>query len=133
VPAEGESLIRRAYAAFAERDLEGLVKISDEEVEVSTVTGLLAGRTEPYRGHEGLAQYIDDLASQWKRLELQPQTFHPMGEGRVLVFGRVRAWHERGFLDSQNAWLWTVRGEKVVSVRVYADPSDARRAFSVQA
>jgi ketosteroid isomerase-like protein len=133
VPAEGESLIRRAYAAFAERDLEGLVEISAEEIEVSTVTGLLAGRTEPYRGHEGLAAYIGDLASQWKRLELQPQTFHPMGEGRVLVFGRVRAWHERGFLDSQNAWLWTLRGEKVVSVRVYADPGDARRAFSVQA
>jgi ketosteroid isomerase-like protein len=130
VPAEGESLIRRAYAAFADRDLEGLVEISDDGIEVSTVTGLLAGRTEPYRGHEGLAEYIEDLSSQWKRLELQPQTFHPVGEGRVLVFGRVRAWHERGFLDSQNAWLWTVRGDKVVSVRVYADPGDARRAFS---
>jgi ketosteroid isomerase-like protein len=132
VPAEGESLIRRAYAAFAERDLERLVEISDERIEVSTVTGLLAGRTEPYRGREGLEEYINDLASQWRRLELQPQTFHSLGEGRVLVFGRVRAWHERGFLDSQNAWLWTLRGDKVVSVRVYADPSDARRAFADQ-
>ncbi len=131
--AEGESLIRRAYAAFAERDLEGLAEISDAEVEVSTVTGLLAGRTEPYRGRDGLAEYIDDLASQWKRLELQPQTFHSLGQGRVLVFGRVRAWHEQGFLDSQNAWLWTIRDGKVASVRVYADPGEARRAFADQA
>ena len=50
----------------------------------------------------------------------------------MLVFGRVRAWHERGFLDSQNAWLWTLRDGKVVSVRVYADPGDARRAFSAE-
>ena len=70
-----------------------------------------------------------DLAGQWKRLELQPQTFHSLGGGRVLVFGRVRAWHERGFLDSQNAWLWMIRDHRVASVRVYADPGDARRAF----
>jgi ketosteroid isomerase-like protein len=128
--AEGESLIRRAYAAFAERDLDRLVAISAEDVEVSTVTGLLAGRTEPYRGYAGLAEYLEDLAGQWKRLELQPQTFHPLGAGRTLVFGRVRAWHERGFLDSQNAWLWTLADDKVKAVRVYADPGDARRAFT---
>jgi ketosteroid isomerase-like protein len=96
---EGEDLIRRAYAAFAERDLDTLVELSDEAVEISTVTGMLAGRTEPYRGHAGLAEYLEDLAAQWKRLELQPQHFLPLSEGRMLVFGRVRAWHERGFLD----------------------------------
>jgi ketosteroid isomerase-like protein len=127
---EGESLIRRAYAAFAARDLDELVAVSDEAIEVSTVTGLLAGRTEPYRGYAGLREYLDDLAGQWKRLELQPQTFHPLGRGRVLVFGRVRAWHARGFLDSQNAWLWALADDRVLAVRVYADPGEARRAFA---
>ena len=126
----GEDLIRRAYAAFGERDVDALVALSDPEVEVSTVTGLLAGRSEPYRGYQGLADYIDDISAQWKRLELQPQHFLPVGDDRVLVFGRVRAWHQRGFLDSENAWLWTLRGGKVLSVRVYADPGDARRAFA---
>ena len=130
MPLAGEDLIRRAYAAFADRDTETLIKLSDPEIEVSTVTGLLAGRTEPYRGYEGLAEYIDDISGQWKRLELQPQHFLPVGTDRVLVFGRVRAWHQRGFLDSENAWLWTLRDEKVLSVRVYADPGDARRAFA---
>ena len=130
MPLVGEELIRRAYAAFADRDLDTLVELSDPEIEVSTVTGLLAGRTEPYHGYEGLAAYIDDISGQWKRLELQPQHFLPVGTDRMLVFGRVRAWHQRGFLDSENAWLWTLRGEKVLSVRVYADPGDARRAFA---
>jgi ketosteroid isomerase-like protein len=130
VPLAGEELIRRAYAAFAARDVDTLIELSDPEVEVSTVTGLLAGRTEPYRGYEGLAEYIDDISGQWKRLELQPQHFLPVSSDRVLVFGRVRAWHQRGFLDSENAWLWTLRDEKVLSVRVYADPGDARRAFA---
>jgi ketosteroid isomerase-like protein len=130
VNVKGESVIRKAYAAFGDRDLDALIAISDESIEVSTVTGLLAGRTEPYRGYAGLGEYMDDLAEQWKRLELQPQHFHPVDEESVLVFGRVRAWHERGFLDSQNAWLWTLQGNRVVAVRVYADPNEARRAFS---
>lgn len=125
-------MIRRAYAAFGNRDLEALIEISDEEIEVYTVTGMLAGHREPYRGYPGLAQYLTDLTEQWKRLELQPQSFHPVGEGQVLVFGRVRAWHESGFLDSQNAWLWTLVERRVRSVRVYADPNEARAAFKAK-
>lgn len=129
MPVDGEALIRKAFTAFGDRDLDALTALSDESVEIFTVTGLLAGRSEPYRGVEGLAEYLRDLASTWKRLELQPQSFQAIGDDQVLVFGRVRAWHERGFLDSQNAWLWTLRDEKVRAVRVYADPNDARAAF----
>ncbi len=125
----GESLIRRAYAAFAERDLDALVAISDESIEVSTVTGLLAGRDGPYRGHAGLGDYMADLSGTWKRLELRPQQFHEIDDENILVFGRVRAWHEKGFLDSANAWLWTIRDDRVVAVKVFADPGEARAAF----
>ena len=125
----GEAVIRKAYAAFAERDLPALQAISHEEIEVSTVTGLLAGRTGPYRGHAGLAEYMEDLAGTWKRLELRPQQFHEIDAESVLVFGRVRAWHEKGFLDSANAWLWTVRDNRIVAVKVFADPGQARAAF----
>ena len=123
---EAEGVIRRAYRAFAARDLEALIEIADDEIEVSTVTGRMAGRTEPYRGAVGLAEYMDDLAATWKRIELQPQNFQPLDDDRTLVFGRVRAWHENGFLDSSNAWLWTLRGGLVTEVRVFADPGDAR-------
>jgi ketosteroid isomerase-like protein len=124
-----ESIIRRAYAAFAERDLDTLVAISDESVEVSTVTGLLAGRSGPYRGHEGLGEYMSDLAGTWKRLELRPQQFNRIDDESTLVFGRVRAWHDKGFLDSANAWLWTIRDDRVVAVKVFADPGEARSVF----
>ena len=124
-----EALIRRAYDAFAKRDLDALCSISDESIEVSTVTGLLAGRAGPYRGHDGLGEYMSDLAGTWKRIELRPQQFNEIDDENVLVFGRVRAWHDKGFLDSANAWLWTVRDGKVIAVKVFADPSEARSVF----
>src|SRR5829696_6380581 len=122
MPVAGERTIRRAYRAFAERDLETLKRLADASIEVATVTGIMAGRTNPYRGHEGISQYMDDLAGTWKRIEVEP--------GKVLVFGRARVWHENGFLDSANAWLWTVRDAKVYAVHVLADPAEARRAFA---
>ena len=121
-----ETLIRRAYQAFAERDRETLVSLASPEIEISTVTGLLAGRDEPYRGHEGIAEYLSDTEEVWKRLELFPREFQELDEERMMVFGRVRAWHERGFLDSANAWLWTVAEDKVTAVQVFANPGDAR-------
>lgn len=121
-----EAIIRRAYRAFAERDVAGLAELADDEVEVATVTGLLAGRDEPYRGRAGLEAYMRDLAKTWKRIELQPQSFHRIDDERILVFGRVRAWHGRGLLDSANAWLWTLRDGRVTAVKVFADPADAR-------
>lgn len=124
---EAEKLIRRAFRAFAERDLEALVTISAEDIEISTVTGLMAGRSDPYRGHEGLEQYMDDLTATWRRIELQPQSFQAIDAERTLVFGRVRAWHEAGLLDASNAWLWTVRGGRIAAVQVFADPADAGR------
>jgi ketosteroid isomerase-like protein len=127
---EDEAVIRRAYKAFAARDVETLAELAADDVEVSTVTGLLAGRSEPYRGRAGLEDYMEDLASTWKKIELSPQSFHRLDEGRTLVFGRVRAWHDRGLLDSSNAWLWTLRDGRVTAVRVFADPADARELIS---
>jgi ketosteroid isomerase-like protein len=123
---DDEAIIRRAYRAFAERDVETLAELASDEIEVSTVTGILAGRDKPYHGRAGIEDYMRDLGATWRRIELQPQTFHTLAEGQMLVFGRVRAWHERGLLDSANAWLWTLRDGEVISVQVFADPAEAR-------
>lgn len=118
-------LVRRAYEAFASRDVEALRALADPEVEIITVTGMIAGREEPYRGYEGIAAYIADVASVWDRIELTPSEFHELDEGRLLVFGRVRARRGSYMLDLPNAWLWEFRGERILRARVFADPQGA--------
>jgi ketosteroid isomerase-like protein len=127
VPDPRIELVKRAYAAFAARDLETLVDISVEDVEVSTVTGLLAGREGPYRGHEELESYMHDLSEVWEELQLEPSEFFELDQRRLLVFGRIRARQEGGrVVDMPNAWLWETEGEKIASVRVFADVHQAR-------
>jgi ketosteroid isomerase-like protein len=128
VPDARIELVKRAYTAFAARDVETLVEISAEDVEVSTVTGLLAGRTDPYRGHAELESYLQDVVDVWEELSLEPMEFFALGEGKLLVFGRIRARQAGGrVVDMPNAWLWEIEGGKVTSVRVFADVHQARR------
>jgi ketosteroid isomerase-like protein len=123
-------LVREAYEAFAQRDREALAQISDPEIEISSVTGVLAGREKPYKGVQALAEYLEDVERIWDEIELLPQEVLELDDQRVLVFGRVRARRQNSRVDTPNAWLWKLRGNRVLSVRVYAEPtSDARWLF----
>jgi ketosteroid isomerase-like protein len=124
-------LVKRAFEAFGSRDLDTLVELSDPAIEISSVTGVIAGREEPYTGVSALADYLGDVERIWDQIELVPQEFHEMENGeRILVFGRVRARRGKSRVDTPNAWLWELRGGKVVGVRVYAEPNkDARWLF----
>lgn len=117
-------LVKRAFEAFASRDLDALTELSDPAIRISSVTGIIAGRETPYTGVSALADYLGDVERIWDEIELVPQEFHEMDEGeRVLVFGRVRARRGKSRIDTPNAWLWELRGPKVVGVRVYAEPA----------
>jgi ketosteroid isomerase-like protein len=115
------ALARRAYRAFADQDLEAIVKFSDPEVEVHTVTGTVAGRKEPYRGHAGLEAYMRDVNEVWDEIELYPHEFIELEGERVLVLGRVRARREGSMVDTPNAWLWSFKERLVKSVRILGD------------
>jgi ketosteroid isomerase-like protein len=125
-------LIERAYRAFGERDLDTLRQLAAPDVAVTTMTGTLAGRNEPYRGHTGLAKYLEDVARIWDEIELLPREFHQLDDDTVVVFGRVRAWRKNSFVDAPNAWRWRLRGDLVTEVRILADPETARLLLGPQ-
>jgi ketosteroid isomerase-like protein len=121
-----EQLVRQAYQAFSQRDLDTLKKIADPQIEIHTVTGMIAGRDEPYRGHQGLMEYLRDVAEMWDEIELRPGDFHELSDSRLVVFGRVRARRELAVIDAPNAWLWEVAEGRIRSARVFGDPQSAR-------
>jgi ketosteroid isomerase-like protein len=123
---DSEQLVRQAYHAFTERDIEALRKLADPQIEIHTVTGMLAGREEPYRGHDGVAQYLSDVNETWDEIELTAADFHPISATRLVVFGRVRARRELAVIDAPNAWLWEVAEGRIRSARVFGDPQAAR-------
>ena len=71
--AENADIVRRAFEAFSRRDLSALLAISDPEVEFMPATARVAGRGEPYRGHDGLRTYLADVARVWQELRSEPR------------------------------------------------------------
>jgi ketosteroid isomerase-like protein len=116
-------IVKRAFAAFERRDIDALTELSDPAIEISSVTGVIAGREEPYTGIAALSDYLADVERIWDEIELAPEEYRDLGNDRVVVFGRVRAQRPGGRIDTPNAWLWELREGKVVSVKVYAEPT----------
>jgi ketosteroid isomerase-like protein len=122
-------VVKAVFAAFAERDLEGVLELVAPEIEFVAVTSDYAGRSGPYRGHDGLREYFRDVAEVWDELRLTPTDYRVVGE-QVLVTGRVSARSPARVVTGSTGWVWRVRSGRVVRCRVYASAEDAIAAVS---
>jgi ketosteroid isomerase-like protein len=121
-------VVKAVFAAFANRDLERVLAHSSPDVEFSAVTGDHAGRTTPYRGHDGLRQYFRDVAEVWDDLRIVPREFRQDGD-RILVTGRVSARSPARLVAGSTGWIWQVEDGLVVYARVYPSAAEATAAF----
>jgi ketosteroid isomerase-like protein len=117
-------IVRGIFDAFSRRDADALLALADPEVVFIPPTGRLAGRDEPYRGHEGLRTYLADVARVWQELRSEPDEYIELDDGRVLCTGRVYAWGVGRVIDAPAGWVWRVRDGLLVEGRVY----ETRRA-----
>jgi ketosteroid isomerase-like protein len=116
-------IVREVFEAFSRRDTAAVVALADPEIVFMPPTGRLAGRTEPYRGHDGLRTYLSDVARVWQELRSEPDEYIELDD-RVVCTGRVYAWGVGRVIDAPAGWVWRVRDGLLVEGRVY----ETRRA-----
>lgn len=115
---EAIEVVRAIYDAFAERDVERALQYVDESVEwLPAGTSQLTGRTEPYRGHQGLREYFADTERVWEDLRLFADDIRVAGSG-VVVFGHVEGRYDGREMRTNTVWTWQVRDGKAVAMRV---------------
>ena len=120
-------LARRAFEAFGRRDLPAALEVMDEDVEFLPVTANLTTGGVPYRGHEGLTAYFDDVGRVWEELRVYPAEYRDLGDC-VVALGRIYGRGGGMIIDRPTGWLWRVRDGKIVQCRVYASQEEALRA-----
>jgi ketosteroid isomerase-like protein len=112
-------VVKAIYAAFAARDVEAALPFIADECELHlSGTAELAGRTEPYRGRDGVRRYFADAAAVWDEITLHADDYRAL-PGTVIVLGHVdlrRAGGERARRGV--VWTWRLAGGRAVSVRV---------------
>jgi ketosteroid isomerase-like protein len=120
-------VVRRMFAAFAERDLDGMLPTMDEDVDFLPVTANLTTGGVPYHGHEGIARYLEDVERVWPQLRIYPEDLRPVGDA-VVVIGRVRARGGGMIIDRPTGWVFNMRAGRIVRGRVYGTPAEALEA-----
>jgi ketosteroid isomerase-like protein len=128
----GVALVRRAFEAFRRRDLDTLTELTDEDMELFTpTTAALANEGRCYRGHDGIARYLQDVERVWATFDVVPEKFREVGN-HVVALGRVHARARDGLVvDDPAAWVWEVRAGKLCWGCVYADPGEPFMGLSL--
>lgn len=116
---DGEmAVVRAIYAAFAARDVERALPHLAEDFELHVGgTAERVGRKEPYRGHDGMREYLADAERAWDELTVVAEDMRAAAGG-VIVFGHVIAVAQGVEQTTPALWVWQVRDGVAVSMRV---------------
>ncbi|MCW2967564.1 MAG: domain S-box protein [Solirubrobacteraceae bacterium] len=115
-------VVRTVFEAFAARDVERVIDLFDADGVVRTFsTSALADRDAPYRGHDGLRAYFDDVAQVWDELVMAPSAFRE-ADGAVIVFGQVSARSGERTHAVDVLWVWRLMNGLITSIEVFPSP-----------
>jgi ketosteroid isomerase-like protein len=116
-------IVKAIYSAFERRDVEAAAGLITPDCELNfEATARLAGRSEPYRGQDGLREYFDDVARYWEELVLHADDFRAV-PGSVIVLGHITGRRSGLEVRRSSVWTWRVKDGLAVSVKA-ADLGD---------
>lgn len=115
-------LVQRSYAAFAQKDLDGVLADMSSEIEWHQAQGLPHGGL--YRGIDEVRRNVFEPldADWWSEFTAEPDEFLDAGE-QVVVLGRYRGIAKGTCkqLDVPFVHVWRVVGDKAVRFRQFLD------------
>lgn len=121
--------VRRLFDAFNSRDQEAALALLSPEIVFEPVSGVVMNNGEPYRGHEGVREYLRDVAEHWRQLTVHPVQIHAAGTA-VVALGGVSGLGAGGPLeDAPTTWVFKFKDELVIHVQVFSDERLARQAL----
>ena len=122
-------VIRALFAAFARRDVDAALALVDEDFEFwPQGTAQHVDRELPYRGHEGVRRYFEDVAVVWEHLEIEPRSIRAVSGGST-AFGVARGCTFSGEqVEVPVIWVFRLHAGRVVQAK--AIPSGVTAAPS---
>jgi uncharacterized protein len=127
VSEQNVEIVRRAFEAFNQRGLEGLLEFADPRIEWSTTGIFLEAGT--YRGHEGIRRYLGAMMEEFDDVRTESVEFIDGGDV-VVVPSRFSGRGKRSGapVDLEITFVYTVEDGQLVRVRNFQDKADALRA-----
>lgn len=112
-------VVRGAFEAFAARDEPAMLGFCRPDIVLRPfVTQQFAQRPAPYRGLDGIRDYLGDVAEVWDELTLTPLTFR-LAQESVIGFGRADGRRAGGRILASIVWIVRLVEGQIASIEVF--------------
>jgi ketosteroid isomerase-like protein len=127
----GERSVRVFSDAVTAGDPEAALEVCHPDIEFLSVLAVSGRR---YRGHDGIREYFDDVASAWAEWRVEVDRIVAGPDGRV---GIVMSMHVRGkesglTLSEQTDHIWTIKDGLLLRNEPHRVPGEVLRELGVE-
>ena len=132
---ENVELAHQVLDALAQRDVSGLIDLTDPEVEWHSFFAEVAmGKGGGYRGHDGIRQYVSDLNDAWAIVRGDVDEGIGVGDIALLV-GRIHYRGQTSGVETETpaGWMFKFRDGKVLRFRAFREPDRVLEAAGLSA
>ena|SRR5688572_30740614 len=126
-------LVRRIFESVNRGDADGALAAASDDFEMDWSTSIGPAKGV-YRGREQVREVWASYMDAFDSLEWNPEEFIEVDDFRLIVVNHNRA-RGRGSgaeVDAVGAQLWTLRGGKAQSVKLYQSKADALEAAGLR-
>jgi ketosteroid isomerase-like protein len=116
-----EGVVARLFEAFSRRDLATTLTLVHPEIVFQPMTAEVTRGGEPYRGHDGITRYLEDVEAHWEELVVHLAQIRAAGRAVValgLVSGRGPA---GSFENAPTTWVVKFKDGLVFHAQIFSD------------
>lgn len=122
---ENLDLVRRAFDAFDDSDIESVLALADPDVEVYMPATMPNGGT--FHGHHGYLLWVGRWLEAWDEFSIEVRESEPVGDAHVITHVRQRGiGRGSGVPVEMNVWYVNeLRDRKFVALHLYPTYEEA--------
>jgi ketosteroid isomerase-like protein len=130
---ENIEIVRNAIAAFDRGDIEGVLRVCDEDI-VITQPPELPGVSPEQRGHQGVLEALAIWPEQWDDYRIELLRIAAAPGGKVFVSQRTRGRGKQSGIevDMDFSFVFTVRDAKISEWRLFVQEDQALGAAGLR-
>jgi ketosteroid isomerase-like protein len=128
---ENVEIVRDAHNALKGGNIDALIRLCDPAFRLDMSDRVF--NPAVYEGHDGIRRFYSDVWDVWESVTWEPEKFLQSSD-RVIALLResVKGRGSGVEVERRTAMLWTIRGDRLTSLRFFRDRTDALEAAGLR-
>ncbi len=129
---ENVEVVRGAFDAFSRDDIEGVLRLCDENI-VITQPPELPGASPQQRGHSGVLEAFEIWPEQWDDYRIEIHRMTDCGDHVLVTTRQCGRGKQSGIqVEMEIMFVFTVRDEKITEMQIFMREDQALEAAGLR-